>query len=65
VSAIFETNESVTREATPSRWSPLSLLCLAFPLTFDPSHRSNQSVDSLIRGDATMSSSSITDYKEK
>jgi hypothetical protein len=65
VSAIFETNGSLTREAPRQCFSSLSLLCLAFPLTFDPSHESNKAVDSLIRAEGTLSRSSITDHKEK
>ena len=64
MSATLETNESVTRDVTRERFSPLSLLCLAFPLTFDPSHESNKSVDSLIRADGASPNSSITDQKE-
>jgi hypothetical protein len=65
VSAIFETNGSVPRVAPRQRFSSLSLLCLAFPLTFDPAHESSRSVDSLIRAEGTTSRSSITDHKEQ
>jgi hypothetical protein len=65
VSANFETNRSVTRGVRNRRWAPLSLLCLAFPLTFDPLHQSNQSVDALIRGEDAFSYLSNTDNKEK
>jgi hypothetical protein len=64
VSAISETTNFEKRRAPYGGWSPLSLLCLAFPLTFDATHLSNQSVDSLIRTTNATPSSSITDYKE-